>query len=511
MELSMEEFAAVRIRLMDDILTKPMESLSRDVYEKAPSEMAKELAKIKCKAFNQILRNRGELARIIDKAAREEEKPYPSVEKAIKLYIQETNRLCGNVMTVISKMSAEIDGRSKEEKAKQEEIPDLWRMKKTSAQKAADLKIHSIDKRLTKSMEKVTRKLCEKAPVDIAKEMSDMKITTFNQILIKRAEVTRAVDKALGEGNSVEDAIDGYEREARALCKKFVDIGKDMWAEIEEERFQWLLDHLEEMSEQMRNDFEIMDQYSDNYKETGRVETEKTREKVEKLLEEDPEADVEPIVLEFQQFMFELREIAVKTNMGVPVVEKKEGKRGCDQVTVEEYEKKEEVMVEEAAEKEEIREKKADKKKEEVTVEKEAEKKEKTEVEKNRDTVEKVLSKDELKKMMTVMKEEIVQEFNKKFKSAQENHKKEIEKVQKDYCRLEAERNEEVKKLTVVVESLNKKLEAMTLEMAEKQKETEDELKGVKRELKEAREELERMQEDSGEDSSFDQLDDQDE
>uniref|UniRef100_A0A1I7UHA5 TPM2 n=1 Tax=Caenorhabditis tropicalis TaxID=1561998 RepID=A0A1I7UHA5_9PELO len=91
-----------------------------------------------------------------------------------------------------------------------------------------------------------------------------------------------------------------------------------------------------------------------------------------------------------------------------------------------------------------------------------------------------------------------------------------IEKAEDSLEKL-ADSEEEVKRLNGIVEALNKRFEEMcessekiTLEMAERQKETENELERVKSQLKEAKEELERIQEDdSEEDSSFDQLDDE--
>uniref|UniRef100_A0A1I7UHC7 DUF1351 domain-containing protein n=1 Tax=Caenorhabditis tropicalis TaxID=1561998 RepID=A0A1I7UHC7_9PELO len=461
--MSIQEFSAMRIQMIDEFVVKPMEILSRYVYEKASSEMGKELSKAKSEAFNEILKNRGELARVM--AERD-----PSIEKAIELYREEVLRLCNNVMEVIKKMLTEIDGEIKERKTEQEAaIPDLWRMEKTYGQKAADARLCSIDKNITKSLERMTRKMFKKAPIDSAKLFSDMKIQTLNEILIKRAEATRAVDKGLEEGVYC-NAVSWYSAETTVLLDKLMNVGTEMLAGFKEER-----------RKDDRNLDEIIRQQMEPYKQKKRAEI----ERVDKILKEDPNADVEKELVDLQERLFKINKKAWKAVKGV-----------VKQNDLVEKEAEKKVTVEEEAEK-----------KEKVTVEKEEEKKEKVTVEEEAEKKEKVPSTDELKNMMTVMKEDLLQEFNKKLESAHEEHKKEIEEVQKDYCRLEAEKNEEMKRLTVVVESLNKKLEAMTMEMAEKQKKTEFELKGVKRELKEATEELEKMQEDS-EDSSFDQLDD---
>uniref|UniRef100_A0A1I7UHD1 DUF3232 domain-containing protein n=1 Tax=Caenorhabditis tropicalis TaxID=1561998 RepID=A0A1I7UHD1_9PELO len=191
---------------IDYVITKTMESLSRYVYEKGPIEMANQLCELKIETFNQILINRGELARIMDKEAREEGKSYPPISKSIRLTYQEADRLCRNVVAVIGKMLPGIDGKSKEEewkteeKAPRKEIPGFRRMDKTSAQEAADVRICSIDKVVTETMEKMTKEVCQNASAGMANRLYRIKLQTFNEILNKRVEGTKAIDKALREG-----------------------------------------------------------------------------------------------------------------------------------------------------------------------------------------------------------------------------------------------------------------------------------------------------------------------
>uniref|UniRef100_A0A1I7UHA8 Viral A-type inclusion protein n=1 Tax=Caenorhabditis tropicalis TaxID=1561998 RepID=A0A1I7UHA8_9PELO len=352
-------------------------------------------------------------------------------------------------------------------------------------------------------MEKMIRKVCEKAPSNKARELSNMKIQTINQIISKRDAVTRGVDKALREGKSIDDAISSYSNETTILCNKFSDAGSKMLTEFEEKkkeekvfmlsiraRTQYafvraLLSVEAAFHGEPDQPFYLSKEMSKNqwniYKDDIRLQVGKyqgmmiakdlkTWEKVEKLLKDVPKANVEPILFEYQQFLVELVEKAKKEGL--------EWKKKWDEAPVEaEAEIKEKVTVEKETEKE----KTILVKKEEVSSKNELK------VEKGKVTEEKVLAKqiDELKTMLTVMKEDMFQEFNKKFESAEERHKKEIEKVQKtssqDYCRLEqslAGKNEEIKRLNGVVESLNKR-----------QEETENELEEVKKDLDVAMEE----------------------
>uniref|UniRef100_A0A1I7UHD2 MT domain-containing protein n=1 Tax=Caenorhabditis tropicalis TaxID=1561998 RepID=A0A1I7UHD2_9PELO len=471
--------------------------------------MANQLSEMKIDTLNQLSIDTGELARVADEAEREDGEPFSYGSKDYGLYLLGTDRLCRNVKEVIGKM---IDGKSKEgewktlKDAMRNGIPGLRRMEKTIAQEAADVRICFIDQHLSRSMEEMIRTVCEKAP-DMARELSNMKIEISNQILNKRDEVTKAVDKALREGKSIYEALCIYSNETTILLKTLMDAGSEMLAESEKKkeesfmipiraRFQYatvrtLISLEAAFRGELDKPFYLPKDMSANrctiYKDirsrVGKyqgmmiVEDLKTWENVEKLLKDDPKANVEPLLFEYQQFLFELMEKAKKEGL--------EWKKKFDEAAVKkEPEIKEKVTVE--------KKKEAEKEEETLVKKEEVSSKDELKVKKEKVTEEKVSVKqmDELKNMLTVMKEEIVQEFNKKFESAEERHRKEIKKL--------ADSEEEVKRLNGVVDSLNKR-----------QKETENELEGVKKELKEAKEELEKMQEDSG-DSSFDQLDDSD-
>uniref|UniRef100_A0A1I7UHA6 BRO1 domain-containing protein n=2 Tax=Caenorhabditis tropicalis TaxID=1561998 RepID=A0A1I7UHA6_9PELO len=335
-----------------NVIFKSMEPLSRYVYEKGSVEMANQLCELKIETFNQLLIDMGELSRILDKKSQKEEKSSPSINNALGLNVLGIDRLCRNVKLVIEKMVAKIDGKSKteewktEQEAMRKEIPLLRRMEKTSAQEEADVRICYIDQLVTGSMEKMTMKVCQKASAGTANRLNEMKIETLHQIFIKRGAVTKAVDKALREGKSIDDAIRLYSKETVILCNKFYDAGLKMLTESEKKkeekeymvpiraRIQYasvrtLLSletalqgdfgkpfyPLKDMSKNRSNIYETLRQRDKDYEEIMMVEEWKTREQVENIMKDDPEANVEPILFEYQQFLFEFVEKAKKEGL----------------------------------------------------------------------------------------------------------------------------------------------------------------------------------------------------
>uniref|UniRef100_A0A1I7UHD3 Spc7 domain-containing protein n=1 Tax=Caenorhabditis tropicalis TaxID=1561998 RepID=A0A1I7UHD3_9PELO len=475
-----------------------MESLCRYLYEKGSVEMANQLCELKSDVFNQILFNRGELVRFLDKEARKEGKS----DNAFGLCVLETDRLLANVIAVIGKMLERIDEKSGEEKWKAQKdamrkgIPGFGRMEKTSAQEAADVRICSIDDHLTKSMEAMIRTVGETAPVEKARELACMKIQTFNQILSKRADVTRGVDKALREGKSINDAISSYSEETTILLNELMDAGSKILTESGEKKkeemefmipirtktqyasVRTLLCVQEALHGELDKPFYLPKDMSANrsniyqgirlrvgkYQGMMMVEERKTWKQTEKLLGDDAKANVEPLLFEYQKFLFELVEKAKKEGL--------EWKTKWDEVETEKIT----VKKENVSTSDELRE----------DDEKDTKEKEKVDEKEEKNEEKKVTTKqiEELKCMMTVMKEEMLQELNKKLESAKiEEGRKNFNQ---DYCRLEQgldERNEEVKRLNGVVESLNKKQEETENELEEVKKDHKKEIEEIRKEI----------------------------
>uniref|UniRef100_A0A1I7UHC9 Rubis-subs-bind domain-containing protein n=1 Tax=Caenorhabditis tropicalis TaxID=1561998 RepID=A0A1I7UHC9_9PELO len=357
-----------------------METLSRYLYATGPIEMANQLCEMKIERDNQLLFKRG---------------------------------------------------RRVEERGHGTRGFGFLEARKTSAQEAADVRLCSIDQLLTKSIQEQNRKVCEKVPAEKASQIIRMKIDTISKIIIKRAEVTKAVDKALREGKSVDDAIGSYSNETTILCNTFLDAASKMLKESgkrkKEEYFmvpirartqyafvRALLSVEAAFHGELDQPFYPPKEISKNqlfiykdvrgrvgdYEKMMRVEDRKTRKQVEKLLRDDPKARVEPLLFEYQQFLFELVEKAKKEGL--------EWKNKWDDAALKkEAEIKEKVTVEK--EKEGEKEEKALEKKEEVLS------KDEMKVENEKVMEEEVPTKQiaELKSMMTVMKEEMLQEFNK--------------------------------------------------------------------------------------------------
>uniref|UniRef100_A0A1I7UHC8 Structural maintenance of chromosomes protein 6 n=1 Tax=Caenorhabditis tropicalis TaxID=1561998 RepID=A0A1I7UHC8_9PELO len=301
----------------------------------------------------------------------------------------------------------------------------LKKLNLMEAEKSSYDRIVEIDRFHSKTIMDM-KEIDKKLSPDQAKKLNFMKTQSITQLLNRRIEVTEDVHKAEKEEKepkeSVDRAVESYERTARRLCSILVDAGSKMLAEVE------------------RN----------------------AKKEILKDIKPFPKDDrIEELEMELAERDEQLKE---------------------SQKTVAQYEK--------------------ESKEWKVKEQEQFQRMEKNELELLK------LSKkmDEMKKKAMKDDEKMRMELTKKVLEAEDS----LEKL--------ADSEEEVKRLKGIVKALNKTLEEMwessekmTMEMAEKQKETENELEGVKKELRDAKEELERIyKEDSGEDSSFDHVDDSD-